>query len=243
MMVFLLAAASVHAQEVHVSTGLRVGLNLTTFRYPNENPFQNPTAPAGQNTVSSPYRPGLEVGFVGSINRGHFALQPALLYSQKGCHLDYDNGYPSINGYVAKPARFRARYNYLTLPLSLAYALRPDGEGLQVFAGPYVGLLLGGSYETEDLSATPVPTGRNEVIPGNVEDGDGRIRSRRFDAGVQMGVGFRCRNLLAQLDYSMGLRNIAADFLSYGQSVPEAQPAYHNRGFQGSIGYLFGSNK
>jgi len=76
------------------------------------------------------------------VQLGHFALQPSLLFSQKGYrHLGH-----LLNFDIVSPYEEDVRLHYLTLPLNLAYTLGRDGQGLQVFAGPYVSLLVGGSY-------------------------------------------------------------------------------------------------
>lgn len=129
------------------------------------------------------------------------------------------------------------RLNYLVLPLNLAYSLRQDGQGLQVVAGPYVGLLLGGRCHSTYLD---VPNGNDFPQDGHVKAGDYQPipfspsapiddpYTRRVDLGVQAGLGYRFSQFLAQAEFSFGLRDLA----------PVLTSAY-NRTAQGSLSYLF----
>ena len=240
-----LLTATAQAQ-VRVSIGPRLGLNLAGAPYADD--FR---AVAYRTTT----RTGLEAGLLATVGRGHWAVQPALVFSQKGFVIDDDNT-TSSNGQVNRVVTNNAyRFNYLTLPLNLAYAQGADGQGLQVFAGAYAGLLLGGSYRS-DVSysyRTPTSAGGGAVHrAGPVAGGDyyassgtsdPAFYSRRFDAGLQGGLGYCRGRALLQIGYSLGLRNLGAAY-RYG-SGPTAQvapgPSYRNRAFQAALTYLFAS--
>lgn len=235
----LLTVNQAHAQATF-SIGPRVGLNLSTFHYPDESAFQNPYL-SNQSSYTLSHRSGIEVGLAASIGVEHFAIQPSLLYSQKGYQADFEQGYPDISkGFVSRPFHYTSRFNYLTLPINVVYTHRKNGQGAQVFAGPYIGFLLGGNYEIKDLSANPVPTGRNDVTAGGLNGDDGILHSQSLDIGLQSGLGYRYQNLLVQVSYSLGLRNLAVDYLGYGLPAPVSQPSYYNRAWQVSLCYLFG---
>ncbi|RZK29744.1 MAG: PorT family protein, partial [Hymenobacter sp.] len=122
----LLLTATAHAQTTF-SVGPRVGLNVATAHFPDK----------------SSYRlAGFEAGLTGNLQLGHFAVQPSLLFSQKG-YRTHGNLFT-----IDAPGTYEetVRLNYLMLPVNLAYTLGENGQGLQVFAGPYVGLFLGGTY-------------------------------------------------------------------------------------------------
>jgi hypothetical protein len=121
----LLLAGTAQAQVTY-SVGPWVGGNVSSVRFPTT----DRAAPAS--------RPGLEVGLTSTVQLGHFALQPSLLFSQKGYrHLGY-----LLNFDLVTPYEEDVRLHYLTLPLNLAFTLGCAGQGLQVFAGPYASLLL-----------------------------------------------------------------------------------------------------
>jgi hypothetical protein len=179
--------------------------------------------------TSSSYRPGFELGVQGVFQFSHLALQPALRFVQKGLHQ---------RAVVVTSVRTQDyRLNYLVLPLNLAYSLRQDGQGLQIMAGPYAGLLLGGRYHSTYLD---VANGSDFSQQGQVRADDYQPipfsptapvddqYTRRLDVGAQAGLGYRFGPLLAQAEFSFGLRDLA----------PVLESAY-NRTAQVSLSYLF----
>ena len=243
----LLLGAAAQAQATF-GMGLRLGLNAANAPFKDE-----------QRTYSTDSRLGAEAGFAFDISFGHFALQPALLYSQKGFAINdtYTRNYTD-GGYsetTTTTLNEQYRLNYVTIPLNFAYALHADGQGLQLFAGPYLGLLLGGNYKYNDREQS---TSNNVVMRSSTDEGSGDIvsgdyystspsntkfYSRSKDAGVQFGLGYRKGGALLQAGYSLGLRNMGADYqINYSSSSTKTVPgpSYYNRAFQISLAYLFG---
>ncbi|MDO7847416.1 porin family protein [Hymenobacter sp. M29] len=222
-----------HQAQAQTSFGIgpRVGLNVATFHYP-EKPIIG--------TIG--YRPGFEAGLAANLGRGHFALQAAVLYSQKGFTQRYTADVRTGNNVPTSTAdaEYRNRLHYLTIPLSLAYTQGSDGQGAQVFAGPYLGVLLGGRYETiltPRDGSTPLTFG-GAITPISSTARDFEYYAQHFDVGLQAGLGYRYQGLLLQVNYSLGLRSLANSYLYNG--VSGSNPAYYNRAFQGSLTYLFG---
>jgi hypothetical protein len=227
----LLLAGTAQAQATF-SVGPRVGLNVSRVHFPVD------------YRTSSTSRAGFEAGLTSNIQFGHFALQPSLLFSQKG------NGSSGSLVGLDTPVTYdeQMRLNYLTLPLNLAFTLGKDGKGLQVFGGPYVSMLLGGHYVRQvhegggylggpayDIELT------GKVKPASiVSDWDDKY-SRRFDTGLQAGVGYRLGGFLLQANYSLGLRNLAAQYRSYDGQLYD-NLAYYNRSWQVSLSYLVGKS-
>jgi hypothetical protein len=233
----LLLTGTAQAQATF-SVGPRVGFNATTAHFPGDN-----------EETSSSSRAGFEAGLTGNLQVGHFAFQPSVLFSQKG----YKAAGPALSLGVYGSARYEetVRLNYLTVPLNLVFTLREDGKGLQAFAGPYVGMLLGGKYTRRtyypDSPVYPTPIVRlpeseysRSVKAGSTySDYDNRY-TQRFDAGLQAGVGYRFGGLLVQANYSLGLRNLASAYKSSYDGKVYEDAAYYNRSWQVSLSYLVG---
>lgn len=223
----LLRVATAHAQATF-SFGPRLGLNASTAHF---------------TYIETSTHAGVEAGLTGTLQVGHFAVQPSLLFSQKG--------YQVRGGLVSfdTPVTYEetVRLNYLTLPLNLAYTLGKAGQGLQVFAGPYLGLLVGGNYQRQVRQAGGYLGGpasetelRGKVKAASVfSDIDNRY-SQRLDAGLQAGIGYRLKGWQVQAGYSLGLRNLAASYQGYNGTLYR-EAANYNRAFQVSLSYLVGS--
>lgn len=223
----LLLAGTAQAQATF-SVGPRVGLNVAKVHFPDAE---------GSSYTS---RAGFEAGVMGNVQFGHFALQPSLLFSQKGYHAA--GNLPSRDTPVTYEEQ--VRLNYLTVPLNLAFTLGRDGQGLQAFAGPYVSLLVGGRYAQQThvgpyFGRDPFDmetSGKVHPASGTA-DFDNRY-AQRFDTGLQAGIGYRLGGLLVQANYSLGLRNIRVPSYSQQNNYTYEGPAYYNRAFQASVSYL-----
>lgn len=233
-----LAATAAQAQ-VTFGIGPKVGYNLANVRY------RDADAP-GQR---ADYRSGLEAGAMAALGWGHFAVQPAVLYSQRGFVLRqsgtyYGSGDPYLH-------HTTVRLDYLLLPLNVAYTQHANGQGAQVFAGVYLGVLAGGHYQgTVTTYYGPTQQSYEATQEGNVRVGDeakgtnNNVYGRRFDNGVQMGLGYRYHGLLAQASYSLGLRDVDtfngnAYFMR--NELSYYGPRYRNQAFQVALAYLVGT--
>jgi hypothetical protein len=181
------------------------------------------------------HRFGLVAGAQAYLSRGRFALQPALLFAQKGYKYATEIEYRSGPNSPVTQATYavKQRLNYLTLPVNFVFAPSGSATGPQFFAGPYVSLLLGGNIEQGELPDLSAST-TSLRIANEARLGDGPT-ARRFDAGFQAGLGFRVDGLVLQASYSLGLGNIRPTYVDVGGSSASA----YNRGFQVSVAYLF----
>jgi hypothetical protein len=251
----LMLAVSARAQT-HFSIGPSAGITVSTAPYRS-----------ASYTYHTTWSTGAEGGVLAVASREHMGLQMALLLSQKGFgiaderHSDDGRGNTS-NIYL----NARYRLNYLTLPLNVVYTLRADGQGFQVFAGGYLGMLLGGDYDRQDSYSYTFPgstQGGSSTFPGGIRGGsstaagpvaagdyspassngypDRSFYSRRFDVGMQGGLGYRLGRALLQVAYSQGLRNLAADKeYGFGASpqIMTTDLTYRNRMVQASLSYF-----
>lgn len=239
---FSLLAATTSQAQVTFSVGPKVGLNVATTRFvPDERSFSQGSV----TTSNTSYRSGFEAGILGSIGFGHFQVQPAVLYSQKGFDIaGTQSNVISTDGTQPAPYQQTSRMSYLTVPINFTYAQHKNGQGLQVFAGPYLGILVNGNYTFTRPSTTLVASISGDIVGrARPDDFDGftnfTLYSQRVDAGLQAGLGYQWGPVLVQAAYSMGLRNLTPSdydrfpYLSNG-------PDYSNRVFQFSLAYLFG---
>lgn len=234
---FLLAETAQAQATFHL--GPYLGGNVSTVHFTDE-------------TTSSARR-GFDVGVLGAFQYGHLAVQPAVLFAQRGFTSKptfFDSGFGGLT-------QTSVRLHYLTIPLQVAYTQHTDGQGFQISAGPYVSFLVGGKsvadyqypsagfiQQVSTVAAADVHT--KYISSSSLQEPDYTFYSRRLDMGAQVGVGYRLGGALLQVSYSRGLRNVATtERYIVGNTSPTYDtnnPAYRNRAFQVSLSYLVGKS-
>ena len=233
----LLLAASPARAQVSFSVGPKVGYNRSFggFEYPNQTYL----------TVTNSSRSGVEAGIVAQVGfSDHWAVQPAVLYAQKGFAFA-EKAYDAAYNYSYQ-GDYNFCFDYLTVPVNAVYSQRPGGRGLQVFAGPYVGFLLGGRYTSSQSGRYGNGAARGQSAEGDVKAGDTYNNrpgeayvTQGVDAGVQGGLGYGwAGGFQVQVGYSQGLRNLGAGYVPGVTS--QTPPTYRRHAFQFSGAYLFG---
>jgi hypothetical protein len=182
------------------------------------------------------HRWGIEAGALANWqSSGHWAAQAAVLYTQQGYRLAY------YNAFTGSTATDDVRLNYLRLPLRLVFTQHASGQGVQLFAGPYAGILLGGNRRFFYPFNNSGYEGRVLVANDYGRD-SARVRtavySRRFDAGLQGGIGYRWGNALLQVGYTLGLVDVAAT--RYQANVGPVHNPARTRSWQATVTYLLG---
>jgi len=232
----LLLAGAAQAQATF-SVGPRIGGNVSTAHFAE-----------GTDKIAS--RWGFEAGVAGALRVGHVAVQPAVLFAQRGYTRTpafYDSGFGGLT-------QTSVRLNYVTIPLQLAYTQHRDGQGLQVAAGPYVSFLVGGNtvddylfpfagarQQQNTVAAADVHT--VDISSSSFKEPDYTFYSRRLDVGAQAGLGYRLGGALLQVSYSQGLRRVNAAeqyAIDGGEPYDVASPNYRTRSVQASLSYLLG---
>lgn len=225
----LLTASAAQAQ---VTLGPRVGLNLSTVAVDLKD--------AGDE-FDPESRIGGQVGVALNVPMGKLALQPALLISQKG----FTAQEKSTAQYKTSLEQ-KMRLTYLEVPLNLVFTTGGT-EGFQVFAGPYLGVGVGGRYSIKGSWSYNDGFFRDN---GTVdESGDVKFASqypksnnsdnayfRTLDAGLNAGLGYKLKAFQVQLGYGLGLGNIIPN----DEDGKEPDDKLHNRGFQLTASYFFG---
>ncbi|AWM32717.1 outer membrane beta-barrel protein [Hymenobacter nivis] len=201
----LLASAAPAPAQTTFRLGLRGGLNRALATTDPASNRSNLPASEAQNDKSALLAWQAGVAFEACF--GKVALQPALVFSQKGNKFHNTSYAGGVAGYTSQETTGTTRTNWLELPLNVVYTLHGD-HGLQVFAGPYVAVAVGGRQTGTSVAylgpaAFTVPV----YFDDRVAYGPGTA-NRRLDAGVNFGVGYRLGPLQVQLGYGLGLRNL-----------------------------------
>ena len=203
LFLFLLSASS-YAQSI----GPKAGVNIAS--YAGDDQFDDDAF--GSNT-------GLQFGVAAEIPiSGRFAIQPELLYLQKGAASEVD--------FLGITTRVENVLNYLEIPLLAKISLTDSPTKVYVTAGPSIGFGLGGKV------VTSVGDMEEEVDVDFEEDELNSFDlSLAFGAGVQFEVG--PGQLFVDARYLLGLGGL-------DDSEPEAdQIDIFNRGIGASVGFLF----
>jgi hypothetical protein len=234
----LLSAATASAQTTF-RVGVRGGANraLTTVDAASNSAGTSPYTHAADKSAIYAWQAGL----VAELSWGKFALQPGLQFSQKGEKFTASIAFSGITGISHSETISTNRYNWLELPVNLVYTLHGD-HGLQLFAGPYVALAVGGRQQgTTYPFYGPAIDSFPFDFDNNVSFGSG-TNNRRIDAGVNFGVGYRQGPLQVQLGYGLGLRNLhqpgAEVYAGFSSHYFNADAAY-NRVAQLTGTYFF----
>ena len=216
----LLSAATAAAQPTY-RLGLRGGLNRasTTLAAASNSPDSYPIGYSGTKSAIYAWQAGaaLEIAF------RHFALQPALLFSQKGdLFTTITSGSGGFGVTNTQESRVTSRSNWLELPVNVVYSWR----GFQAFAGPYLAMAVGGQQRGQVSGTSPsVRYGSYEYTYSGQLNYGSDTQNRRFDAGLNVGVGYRRGPLQAQLGYGIGLLNLHQPISGY---VISENPYYHD---------------
>jgi len=170
----LTSGPSAQAQS-RVRTGIKGGLSASTLQF-NEVDFSNRKE-----------RIGFHAGVFTQIPVGSaFAIQPELLYVNKGASSDYRA--------LGQDSRASFNLNYIDLPVLATFKL---GDAVEIQAGPYAGYLL-----NSGVSNTGGILG-NSAINFNAD------QFNRIDYGLAGGLNVYFGQVLLGLRYTQGLQQIA----------------------------------
>jgi hypothetical protein len=207
----VVVSATVASAQPTFHLGLRGGANRTiTTVDPAGNTSGNyPVSSSADKSAIYTWQAGvvLEARF------GKVSLQPALLFSQKGEVFHTAYSLSGFTGYSTRETTSTARYNWLELPLNAVYTLHGN-HGLQVFAGPYLAVAVGGRQQGKTASAFYGPPTYRVPSYNTSSEFDDRIAygqgtgNRRLDVGVNFGVGYRQGPMQVQLGYGFGLLDL-----------------------------------
>jgi Outer membrane protein beta-barrel domain len=254
MAAMLLTVAT--AAQAQISFGPRVGLNLSNIHFD----MKEGDGPKTKMLIGAQFGMALNARF------GNLSVQPALLYSMKGCKTDdtfeatstAGGQGVSISSVSKTPITGTTSLGYVEIPINLMYTTGGD-KGFQVFAGPYIGFGIGGKDKTDATKSTitttttlpGVPTttttssadiaaiDSDVVFKSDVKDGDDPLKSYYStpDFGLNFGIGYLVNNVQVQAGYGLGLSNLMP---KYAGKTPDDKG--QNRVIQITGTYFFNAN-
>jgi hypothetical protein len=209
----LLAGSAAQAQSIRF--GLKGGANLSNLAgdLTNQDQFDNRWG----------FHAGVLANF-GIAGGDVFAIQPELLYSQKG--FKYGGGTATVLGQTFSNSG-NVRYDYLDVPV----LLRVRAAGLFFEAGPQYSYLL-------SISTNRATTINGTVVAGIQDQTTNLDNVRRNEIGYAAGLGFQ-----AESGPLIGVRYNGSftDFAKEGYSNDELRNA-RNSVFQLYVGYALGGS-
>ncbi|MDU0370742.1 outer membrane beta-barrel protein [Hymenobacter endophyticus] len=158
---------------------------------------------------------GGNIGIAAEADFGWLALQPAVLFMQKGYCFQVSRT-ETIRGMSFRNSRLdKQRVNYLEVPVNAVITIK----GIQLLAGPYVSVGVGGRYWDE--TSYPMGSEYSRDYQQYHYAGSGKVRfgdnpqgnaseayvERRLDAGYNLGLGYRHNSWQVQPTYSRSIRS------------------------------------
>lgn len=220
-----------------ISFGPKAGVNLSTYAYSFKESSAEPEVK---------FRTGPAIGAVMDLELLPFlSFQPSVLFSIKGVANDVNSWSvtsTTLDGYD------RVRIMYFEVPANFAAKLDVGSVSLQIFAGPYFAMAMAG-VERWDITATTTAGSetnkdservkfRAEVDEDDWNDDDVAFYQRRLDLGVDFGIGVKFNQLLFNIGYAMGLKNLQPD--AAGGDFDPGDYKYSNRSIFVNAAWLFG---
>jgi len=211
----LMMFASVANAQLHY--GIKGGANLTDIRSKNDL----------IGTVDKAIR--YQVGFLMQYRLGNFAIQPELVYSEKGGTLK--DVYPNSSYLTAGASLNKSNPDIslvtknIELPINFQFGLDIFKIRVYAQAGPYFAYRIGGTINDKKDFYTTV----NDVFEFN-----------KFELGLGAGGGFEYKKFQLSARYDFGSTPVGKQYLNQISNV-NINPFYEmkNRNLSVSLAYLF----
>lgn len=226
---------SVTQVRAQVKIGLKAGLNMANIAQNYEDALLE-----SETKTRLAYHIGASVDYNLSDTWG---IQSGLLFTSKGYSYDLEQELgiteeESLEGYD------RVTFNYLEIPVSLAY----KENNLQLYAGPYLAVGIGGknkwdyTINYEDIGDVQNEEGKVKYKPvfgeANREDFAGdESPLNALDFGFNFGVGYEVGAVRINVGYSLGLSNMIVNY--EGGADNRDRYESRNRAITVSASYFF----
>lgn len=227
----------VYQAQAQITFGVKAGANMNNLMQSydvaeDEMPYK----------MSIGLHAGVTVDYALSEN---MSLQSGLTFIQKGANVDIEQMYKDIGvtGDFTVDGKINSCVRYLELPVNFAYK---TGD-LQIFAGPYVAMSLGGKVvsdysvsvdgteamsEKDEFTLKPI---FGEVAEGDLADDESSVNA--LDFGVNVGAGYNVGPVVISAAYSLGLGNLTVGY--EGSDYDPATEKISNSVISLSVGYSF----
>ncbi len=167
-----------------VEFGVKAGLNLATIAVED----------VDENNFKAGFHAGVSAKFPLSES---FALQPEVLFTQKGVKTTYD---ADFLGFDVADGETTYNLNYVDIPI---YAVYNFTDNFNLHLGPYLGILVDASVDTQ-----------TEVLDFVNIDNTEEINEDRFNSityGLTGGLGFELGMISIGANYNLGLAPVAEE--------------------------------
>jgi hypothetical protein len=220
---FLVAAVS-SVGFAQVSFGPKLGLGISRLK---ETKTPSGTS-AVYNAIVTP-----QVGAVVNFQFGDYvAFRPELLYMQRGAKTTSFGSVTTV------------RISYIELPINVAGGLHLGPGRLELFAGPSLGLVVGGKSKTDAGFYYPSQTTTIKGAKVPTGGGTGSAYVNPLNVSLNFGVDYKFDfGLLLQVGYNLGLSNMNPHYAdSYTESFRKDK-VLKSSSINIGAAYLFGGKK
>jgi hypothetical protein len=223
-------AVSTAQAQVKFSYGPRIG-----FQRAHQSDYNPGWETLFGEVQDTPRRYGFQLGVASSIQFSHFAIQPALVFIQKGYHYKQSGEYHYYDQNYHTHLATKQNLNYWEVPVNLVFSTGRE-DGFQLLVGGYAALGVEGWHlEKGHIDEPPIGEfgyyangwDREQDAFKDIYGGHSGAHLWAYDFGVNGGLGYKHKSLQVQAIYSKGLCQLAHNsfkedltkFTTYNRSV------------------------
>ncbi len=232
-LLLIVLAALCFPVRAQVNFGIKAGANLSNihqvYKYRSDE-------------FGTKMKVGFHIGLISDMPINEMlSFQPGILFTSKGWNFDMNefNDLFEVDGYS------RVSLSYLEIPLNLAY----KSNALQIYAGPYLAIGIGGKNKMDYSINFPVKPINfkdewklkpkfGEVKEADLEKGGAWFTG--LDYGFNFGLGYNFGPILIQGGYSLGLGNMRPKYED-DSATDRSDNKDSNRVITLSVSYFFGN--
>jgi len=249
LLLLLLAVGFSISTIAQFSVGPRIGINLNKISYNYKDKDDEP---------DTKFKIGPNVGIMFHYQISEpIGIRTGIFLSGKGTSYNIEQSTSDTMGYSNEVSGWSRRaLNYIEIPVEGTFGLEVGPGQVFVNFGGYFGVFLMGRNNWNIDNVTTYPDGsieranttdnrrikaKNTVTYGDIENTDYSY-VKVIDFGLNMGVGYRVKFFLFNVQYGLGLYNITPDY-SYITDYDRNDWKKSNRVISFTMAFLFGGSK